>query len=589
MTPRRARKGKRVSRDAGVRESQVPPWLSWWAVVLAALAMYAPTLGIPFLGDDYIFLDKTRLAGFLQLWSRSNVDFGWYRPWSRELHFWTIQHLVGVNPQAFRAVGLALWITSLLLFGRLVRRLSDEETATVAVAGLASLGLWGTPVMWISGSQDLWMFFFITLALLCVVAEREWLALPAYAGALVSKETAAVFPLLAACIGLLAQRRPLREVVLRVLSSVALTVAWLAVHPTLLGRLVHGSALTPSAEHPLAPWEIAAKTALAMVNADQLGDALLPTPRSVMWLGIGGLLLGVAVWFRPERSPIPPASRHDRRLAALGAGWAAAGWAPLFLPSIGWHAYYGCLGAAGAWLAGAALLHRRRTAVVAVLLLVTGLRLFNTSSRTWDWGSEWYQRRAGAMVGGIQTQLMARYPTLPQHTRVYFGSVPNNIGLVAGSSPAVRVWYRDSTLRAGFYSYYRPRAAGEAPGRDLFFHFDSTRGLVEVKLGPEDVARAVRTDPGWERNHESLAITLLRAGDPARAAEEFEKIAGLASRPDAFMLAAVCREAAGDSGDARRLMATAAARTGGTPVEMERWARTLRAQMPRTQQAPGQR
>jgi hypothetical protein len=51
---------------------------------------------------------------------------------------------------------------------------------------------------------------------------------------------------------------------------------------------------------------------------------------------------------------------------------------------------------------------------------------------------------------------------------VYFGSIPNNIGLIAGQSPALRVWYSDATLEAGFYSSYQPRGEGEPSGLDLF-------------------------------------------------------------------------------------------------------------------------
>jgi hypothetical protein len=164
---------------------------------------------------------------------------------------------------------------------------------------------------------------------------------------------------------------------------------------------------------------------------------------------------------------------------------------------------------------------------------------------------------------------------------VYFGNIPNNIGLVAGSSPAVRVWYRDTTLRAGFYSYYRPRTPAQPAGPDLFFHFDSTSGIEEVRLGPEDVPRAALLNPGWERNHEALAVLLLRAGDFVRAAAEFEKLAQLPTRPDAIMFEAIAREAAGDSARAQMLEKAAGVRTGLSPAQIATWAGRLRATMPR--------
>lgn len=71
-------------------------------LTLFAAAAYGPTLNQPFIGDDYVFLDKTRDASFVDLWSFRNVDFGWYRPWSRELHFWSLQRVAGLHELAYR-------------------------------------------------------------------------------------------------------------------------------------------------------------------------------------------------------------------------------------------------------------------------------------------------------------------------------------------------------------------------------------------------------------------------------------------------------------------------------------------------------
>src|SRR5258707_4678979 len=94
------------------------------ALVLAAFvtAAYGPALGLPFIGDDYIFLDKTRDAGFAALWSFHNVDFGWYRPWSREFHFWLLQHIARLHVAAFRIFRAMLWLIALCLYAAIVRR-----------------------------------------------------------------------------------------------------------------------------------------------------------------------------------------------------------------------------------------------------------------------------------------------------------------------------------------------------------------------------------------------------------------------------------------------------------------------------------
>jgi len=181
----------------------------------------------------------------------------------------------------------------------------------------------------------------------------------------------------------------------------------------------------------------------------------------------------------------------------------------------------------------------------------------------------------------IHDQLLAMHPTLPPRTRLYFGNIPNNIGLIAGRSPAVRVWYDDPTIEAGFYSYYRARFANEPAGLDLFFHFDSTAGIREVSVDGADGGASAETPEDWERDHASLATTLLANGDLPRAATLFEAVGRLPSRPDALMFAAVAWQAHGDSAAAAKDFARARERTGLKPEEIAGWAARLRATMPR--------
>jgi len=92
-------------------------------------------------------------------------------------------------------------------------------------------------------------------------------------------------------------------------------------------------------------------------------------------------------------------------------------------------------------------------------------------------------------------------------------------------SPALRAWYRDSTLSGGFYSRYSPRAAGDRPGRDRFFLFDRRDGhLVEVRMGPERLEVGRPPNERWESDHMYLAKQLFNSGDPAASAVEWRKL-----------------------------------------------------------------
>jgi len=220
-------------------------------------------------------------------------------------------------------------------------------------------------------------------------------------------------------------------------------------------------------------------------------------------------------------------------------------------------------------------------AAVATLLVLGLLRGYAVATRSWDWGSQWYQARAGSLLRLIKEQLLELHPTLPQHSRLYFVNIPNNIGLIAGRSPAVRVWYGDPTLEAGFYSYYRMRTPGETQGTDLFFHFDSTAGIREVSLDGADRRAPAGQDSVWEMDHIDLATTLVANGDLPRAAQLFEAIAVISDRPDVPMFAGACREATGDSTAAARDFARAQALSGLTPAQIREWADRLLATMPR--------
>lgn len=579
------RSGSRSRRSTGdgVRHRSDIPALALLLAVFAAVA-YAPALSLPFVGDDYVFLDKTRDATFWNLWAFWNPDLGWYRPWSRELHFWALQKTVGLHELGFRTIGILLWITALSLYAAIVRRLASRRVATIATLGVASLALWGTPLLWISGSQDLWMLCFTMASTLLFVVGRAGWAVLSFGLALLSKETAAVLPaLIGAYLILVERRRPL-DVLRRTGPFWAVTLAWLLLHPTLHARLLSGMTTAAELEHRPPPLGILVKTILSTLNLD-----VLPRPQEVGW-GMALRVVASAVVLaggvalvtrgRPGVDSYPGGGEKPAALTRFAAVWMAIGWFPLFLPSIGWHAYYGCLGALGAWFALARWLeHRRRVAVVAVMSLAI-LRGAQANTLSWDWGRESYWQRAGSILSAIRDELHRQHPTLPPHSRVYFAHIPNNIGLIAGRSPAMRVWYRDSTLQAGFYSHYRPRPASAAAGEDYFFRFDSSAGMVEVKAGAEDVQLGLRSNSHWEGDHEVLAVLFLNNGDVPRAASEFEKLSVLPHRPDAAVYAGVCWEAAGDTARADSLITRAGSRMGLSHARLWERVGRLRESLP---------
>src|SRR5262249_45760904 len=145
----------------------------------------------------------------------------------------------------------------------------------------------------------------------------------------------------------------------------------------------------------------------------------------------------------------------------------------------------------GLWLAAGRVLARQTALGMGLLAALAFLGAGRAGTPSMDWGEAAYQRRAGAFVREIRARLRVLHPTLPPHSRLWFVRLPNNVGFLAGDGPAVRVWYRDRTLAAGYYSAYRPRGPGEPAGGDHFFRIDEAGTLLEVAQG--DTAATVAT------------------------------------------------------------------------------------------------
>lgn len=548
-----------------------------------AFVAYGPDLTLPFVGDDFVFVDETMHAPFRSIWSRSNGAFRWYRPWSRECHFWMIQHLAGPSPLAFRLVGLALWFAALALYMRLLGKFMDRRSAWVAVIAAAALAFWGTPLLWISGSQDLWLLVW-GLAFLVLVAEgRSVAAVPVLALALLSKETAAILPVVAAAYLSLICRAPWRAILSRTIPFVLVTGLWAWWHPYLYARLAHP--LPSDAEALTRPSQsvIAVKNLLASLNLSLIPRPFEVSIADVLRTLLSAALLAVAVLVAigaesPPRASKVQASRN--RSLKFSAVWAAAGWLPTHLPSIAWHAYYGCLGALGIWAGLVLVIPRRLTIVMPIVVALALLRGADAKTLTWDWGNEWYLRRAGLLLQSIEHSMKSLEPSIPPHTRVYFARIPNNIGLVAGQGGAIRVWYGDSTLTADFYSHYRRRPVWMASGSDLFFRFDTLRVLTKIVEGPEDAASASALNEEWPDDHVKLAMLFLEAGEPQRAARQFEKLAQLEAHPEAILFGGVARELAGQQLMADSAYSLYGRRTGASRDSIRKLVEILRRTAP---------
>ena len=509
---------------------------------LFLFARFRDAFGLPFLNDDYVFLDHVAGKEFRALWGVGDLVFNWWRPWSREFHYWWLQRAFGPVEWPFHLASLVLTASVLAAFWSLGRRVAGAPAAAIAVAGAATLPGWGLLLLWSAGAQDLWMMLLSLLALLAWHDRRIGWAAAAYALALASKETALPLPLLFLAHDAFISRRPWQESLVRLAPALVVALAWACLHPLALGRFWFGApADVPPSPASLPGGLDVLKSVLSVVSLDAW-----PSPErgwgSVWWDAARGVFLlavFVELFARPDRQPLgvlgTARSAYTPGAGLFAIAWWAAGTLPLLAPGLGWHAYYAHFAALGAWIAiGRVLAHHGNVALgLIAVLAVLGAGRAATPSQ--DWGEAAYQRRAGAFVHRIREFLRETHPTFEPNARLWFVRLPNNVGFLAGDGPAVRVWYREPTLRAGYYSTYAPRSYGAPAGPDHFFRMDEAGELLEIHrtplgdLGLTAIAAAdsaeLRANPRWHTDRVALATAMANGSDWPAAAVEFRRLA----------------------------------------------------------------
>ena len=470
-----------------------PSIVAWRQRILAAIGLeaaavaiglgvllatqYGNLLAIPLVSDDYLILDKVQDASFGSLWGFRSLLENYYRPWSRELHYWVIQRWFVLEPAAFHTASAALWLAALALFFAIARRLTGVFSAVVATLGAAGAGAWGILLTWPAGAQDLWMIVAATASILAFVRGQVALSAVACAVALLSKETAATLPAILALYALLIDRRSLWDTMRRTSAHWALLVVWAALHPRLGGQLWSPIA-NPGQPISTHPGSVALRSVLSSFNLDTWPHPEAGWIRALVLTLPAVLVFGAIAAFAGHRASAPSSASAARvpdplRVAAFGVGWALLGWLPLFAPGLPWHGYYAMLGVLGVWLALATWIGQRPVLAASLVMAVGLMRPARVTTPESDIGSEWHHRRIASAAGRIRDELLIQHASMPSHSRVFFADVPKGVCLINGfmDSAALRVWYDDRTLRGGFASDYARRVPGDSVGRDYFIVF----------------------------------------------------------------------------------------------------------------------
>jgi hypothetical protein len=183
------------------------PWLILPTLALLAVVSYLPTLSQPFIEDDYPNIELARVYGPINGWPQMAHDgVQRVRATTFILSHW-IERIFGLTPTAFYAVSILLHICNCWLLYALGRwPMIGPRVSAWGATFFAVYEGHQEAVMWYSACNELLLFFFGMLALLCwlIFLDQECARLRWYLAslfffilALLSKESAIIFaPLL---------------------------------------------------------------------------------------------------------------------------------------------------------------------------------------------------------------------------------------------------------------------------------------------------------------------------------------------------------------------------------------------------------
>ena len=553
-----AAKGARSAATAAAKPALPPDTVILGLVLLAAFALHAPALTLPFFADDYLFLDQVRHRSLLDVLVAPDPIGNFFRPLGRQVYFWVLAHLTRQNPVAFHAVNLGLFLAIVGFLFSIARRIAGPYAAAIASAMVALHYAVDVPVRWVSGSQDLMATTGALASLWLLQRGRGAWAGVALFFSLLCKETVVLTPV----VGVFVARRPgepWRESVRRAWPLFAGAAAWALFYvamanrhrggPTLkqafaglLPALVHLAQVTVGAE-----WRTDAKGRIL-----QILPPLIPLAIAL-----------VALWTAQPPRPAPPAEkrgekRQDKRskkqrqrerdarkgaapapappagpkpVAAavpsggpaagaplIGAVWALAGALPIAAVATIWSAYFYLFALCGVGLLLGVFASRRPAwgAMGLVAVLAWGsengrqLDEFYTGPSAWSVESHvnrFYLDRAMFRIKRYLGQLKVSHPTLPRSSSIFFNGVPSFLAWQVADGPLVRWAYGDSSLRSYFLTSFSLEKARRGP---VFF----------LDLAGDTLKD--RTDKPNFYKEMSIAMSLADKYDAAEAALQYD-------------------------------------------------------------------
>ena len=542
----------------------------WWTrpivgavlVALAAVAVYANTLGNGFVYDDLPqIVENPRIRSLGSLpeilttdpWSFKRGVSSYYRPMLHLSYLFTYQ-AAGLSPWAFHLTNV-LWhvCASLALYAlalRVLAKPSEIAAPAATVAGLVFAVHPGhtEPVAWLAAIGDVQVALFGLLTLLLYLLALDgsrWAyggALLCYALALLSKEPAAAFPAILLAADLLwSQPRSLGRALIRLAPFALVTAAYLVARTAVLGEVAppgfHAEVGPASAwmtavyylGHYLVScvWPFPLNALYEFRPVESLSD-----PRLLVSVLVSGAVVATVVLLRRDRRvllavllfavPLAPALY----IPGIGAGGLAERY--LYLPLAGFSLAVGM-----AWMA-----IRKRWGRTVIAPVALGVILVVAATATVSRNTVWKDEEA------LWTDTVRKSPgsaVAHEHLGYAYYRKGKLDEAIAESRTALRLDPERTNARINLGAIYLAQGLHERAAIEYRSALEqgSTRlearvglGLALVNLGSYAEARhhleaAIAMDPAYAAVHDALGVACANLGDYGAAEAAFAEAVAL--------------------------------------------------------------
>ena len=269
-------------------------------LVIVTILSYSPVFWNGFVYDDHFQLERNPyVQDFRHLKILLTKDVWHFSPGTnsnnyRPLHmisYLLIYKMFGLNAVMFHAVGLALFVFCVLLIWRIYSNHLEWLPAFAGGLVFATHPVHVESVAWIGGYPDLLTGVFLFLSFLFYVRAKNLLSLLAFLLAVLSKETALVFPLILIAHHVLFGRREDRSRIIRwcVFAGLILIGYWI-VRVIALGSFIrasHGTADLVSMLFAAIPFAgLYAGKMLFPVDLNAFYHIVMPLTPDFYWPGV---------------------------------------------------------------------------------------------------------------------------------------------------------------------------------------------------------------------------------------------------------------------------------------------------------------